>query len=105
MRYSSRRSFLRTASLFAGGLSVVFGKPYRLFAASTAGYPTYTPPPSPRATINFNLDWKFLREDAKHAEAPLFDDSKWSTVSTPHSFNDIDSFRTIISHSGGDRGT
>ncbi len=34
-----------------------------------------------------------------------FDDSAWQTVSTPHSFNDIDSFRTIISHSGGDRGT
>ena len=34
-----------------------------------------------------------------------FDDSQWETVSTPHSFNDVDSFRTIIDHSGGDRGT
>ncbi len=34
-----------------------------------------------------------------------FDDSQWATVSTPHSFNDVDSFRTIIDHSGGDRGT
>ncbi len=33
-----------------------------------------------------------------------FDDSKWETVSTPHTYNDVDSFRTIISHSGGDRG-
>ena len=38
-------------------------------------------------------------------ENPSFDDSKWTTVSTPHSFNNVDSFRTIISHSGGDRGT
>ena len=39
------------------------------------------------------------------AEAPGFDDSAWTTVSTPHTFNDVDSFRQIISHSGGDRGT
>ena len=26
-------------------------------------------------------------------------------ISTPHSFNDVDSFRKIISHSGGDLGT
>ena len=34
-----------------------------------------------------------------------FNDSRWTTISTPHSFNDADSFRKIISHSGGDRGT
>ena len=39
------------------------------------------------------------------ASAPDFDDSKWATVATPHSFNDVDSFRTLISHGGGDRGT
>jgi beta-galactosidase len=39
------------------------------------------------------------------AEAPAFDDSSWTTVSTPHSFNDVDSFRKIIVHSGGDVGT
>ena len=39
------------------------------------------------------------------AQAPRLDDSKWATVSTPHSFNDVDSFREIISHGGGDRGT
>jgi beta-galactosidase len=32
-----------------------------------------------------------------------FDDSKWSDVSAPHTFNDIDSYTAIISHSGGDR--
>jgi beta-galactosidase len=55
--------------------------------------------------MNFDLNWKFLREDVAGAEAPAFDDSKWATVSTPHSFNDVDSFRQIISHGGGDRGT
>ena len=36
---------------------------------------------------------------------PSFDDSQWESVSTPHTFNDVDSFRVIIDHSGGDRGT
>ena len=65
----------------------------------------YTPPPSPRAKINFDCNWKFVREDVPGAEAPSFDDSPWTNVSTPHTFNDVDSFRQIISHSGGDRGT
>ncbi len=64
----------------------------------------YVPPASPRITFNFNLDWRFIREDIAGAEGAGFDDSKWETVSTPHTFNDVDSFRTIISHSGGDRG-
>jgi beta-galactosidase len=55
--------------------------------------------------MSFDLNWKFAREDAAGAEAPSFDDSSWATVSTPHTFNDVDSFRQIISHSGGDRGT
>ena len=29
----------------------------------------------------------------------------WSAVATPHSFNDVDSFRMLISHGGGDIGT
>ncbi|MGO9231238.1 MAG: hypothetical protein ACLQKA_18775, partial [Bryobacteraceae bacterium] len=65
----------------------------------------YTPPPSPRVKLNFDWNWKFIREDVPGAEAPGFDDSAWTTVSTPNTYNDVDSFRQIISHSGGDRGT
>ncbi len=71
----------------------------------TAAATPYIPPASPRVRIDFNRDWKFVREDVAGAEDPRFDDSKWSTVSTPHTFNDVDSFRQLISHSGGDRGT
>ena len=67
--------------------------------------PPYVPPASPRSTLNFDLNWRFIREDVPGAEASGYDDSAWSTVSTPHSFNDVDSFRQIISHGGGDRGT
>lgn len=65
----------------------------------------YLPPFSPRAELNFNLNWKFIRADVAGAQMPGFDDSAWITVSTPHTFNDVDSFRKIISHGGGDRGT
>jgi beta-galactosidase len=65
----------------------------------------FTPPASPRVTYNFNSDWRFIRQDVPGAEVPSFDDSQWESVSTPHTFNDVDSFRVIIDHSGGDRGT
>ena len=84
--------------------------PIALAALATASAlqsaePRYTPPASPRSTYNFNYDWKFIRQDVPGAMDVSFDDSQWQTVSTPHSFNDVDSFRTIIDHSGGDRGT
>jgi len=72
----------------------------RLQAADTG---TYAPPVSPRATYNFNPGWKFIRQDVTNAEQAGFDDSKWADVSAPHTFNDVDSYTAIISHSGGDR--
>ena len=99
----SRRRFLETAAVAAAGLPVLFKAGHPAFAAVPAT--RYTPPASPRARQNFNLNWRFIREDVAGAEAPAFDDSQWTTVSTPHSFNDVDSFRKIISHSGGDLGT
>ena len=45
-----------------------------------------------RTTVNFNPDWKFLRADAAGAETPGFDDSAWADISTPHTFNDTDTF-------------
>src|ERR1019366_2653767 len=76
-----------------------------LSGGASAQTARYAPPLSPRAKLNFDLNWKFVRDDVPGAEAPSFDDSAWTTVGTPHTFNDVDSFRQIISHSGGDRGT
>jgi beta-galactosidase len=46
-----------------------------------------------RLTLNFNPDWKFLREDPGSGPiAPGFDDGGWTTVSAPHTYNDVDSF-------------
>jgi len=87
------------------GMPVVLGRGYPAFAAGEAVGAPYSPPRSPRTTLNFNLDWRFIKEDVSDAQAPDFNDAQWATISTPHSFNDVDSFRTIISHGGGDRGT
>lgn len=64
---------------------------------------TYTPPASPRVTFNFNPGWQFIRQDVTNADLVAFDDSHWSEVSAPHTWNDVDSYNNIISHSGGDR--
>jgi beta-galactosidase len=64
----------------------------------------FTPPASPRATYDFNPGWKFVFGDAQGADQPAFDDSSWTSVSLPHSWNETDSYRNYISHSGGDRG-
>jgi beta-galactosidase len=55
---------------------------------------------------NFSMDpgWQFMKQDVSGAQATSFDDSKWTPVSTPHTYNDVDSFRGYISHSGGDHG-
>jgi len=62
----------------------------------------YAAPASPRATYNFNPGWKFIRQDVPGAEAPAFDDSKWENVSTPHTYNDADTFDEWIRHSSGE---
>jgi beta-galactosidase len=45
-----------------------------------------------RLTLNFNPGWKFIKADPPGAGGPEFDDSDWTTVSAPHTFNDTDTF-------------
>ena len=63
----------------------------------------FVSPASPHAIYSFNPGWKFVREDVTNAAQVAFNDSKWSDVSAPHTYNDTDSYTDIISHSGGDR--
>jgi beta-galactosidase len=69
---------------------------------SNAGDEQFTVPVSQRATYNFNPGWKFIKQDVPGAEAPAFDDSSWETVSTPHTYNDVDTFHNWIRHSSGE---
>jgi beta-galactosidase len=45
-----------------------------------------------RLTLNFNPDWKFIKADPPGAQSPNFNDSGWTTVSAPHTYNDADTF-------------
>jgi beta-galactosidase len=57
----------------------------------------YTPPANNRVKLCFNYDWKFIKQDLKKSginpEVPSYNDSSWTSVSLPHSFNDVDRWR------------
>jgi len=42
---------------------------------------------SAREQININHDWKFKLGDYPGGEAVVFDDSAWSAINLPHSFD------------------
>jgi beta-galactosidase len=86
-------------SLAAAALGLVLCSSLPLRAAETR----FTPPATPRAAYNFNPGWKFSFGDAAGAEQPGFDDSAWASVSLPHTWNETDTYRAYISHSGGDQ--
>ena len=91
---------MKLRAIFPVAAIVLMTSTLPLWSADTK----FVPPVTPRVTYNFNADWKFIRQDVPGAEVVGFDDAAWETVSTPHTFNDVDSFRMIIDHSGGDRG-
>jgi beta-galactosidase len=74
-----------------------------VLAAAISRAETFLPPASPCATYNFNADWKFFKGDVTNAGRVDFDDSKWTTVSAPHTWNDTDTYDEIISHNDGER--
>ena len=63
-------------------------------------FAAYTPPASNRVVFNFNLDWKFIKQNVTGAEQVSYNDSSWATVSLPHTFNDVDSYDEWITGSG-----
>ncbi len=48
--------------------------------------------PSSIKPFEFNRHWKFVKADPNGAQSIDFDDSHWSDVSLPHTFNDGDTF-------------
>jgi beta-galactosidase len=63
-----------------------------LLALFTLGLLSLTGWSAERLNLNFNPDWKFIQADPTGAATPGFDDSTWTTVSTPHTYNDTDTF-------------
>lgn len=64
-----------------------------------------SPPLAPYAEHSLDPGWQFIKQDVTGAEALAFNDSAWSTVSTPHTYNDVDSYGQLINHSSGDVGS
>ena len=60
---------------------------------------------SPYGAFSLDPGWRFVKRDVSGAQSKDFDDSSWDVVSTPHTYNDTDSFRVLTNHSSGDTGT
>src|SRR5205814_6495177 len=50
----------------------------------------FIPPADPRVVTNLDAGWKFLRADAANAQTVAFNDSSWSNVNVPHTWNNVD---------------
>src|SRR5436190_8623290 len=47
----------------------------------------YVPPASPRVDLDLDSAWKFHKGDASGASSTTFNDSTWSSVILPHTWN------------------
>jgi beta-galactosidase len=51
---------------------------------------TYTPPASHRADMVLDSNWRFIRQDVTGAQNSNYDDSAWSVINLPHTWNNLD---------------
>jgi beta-galactosidase len=86
----SRRTLLRATAAGATMFTPAVTSPQEAAAAPASG----------RQTYSLNLDWKFIKQNVSGAQQPAYDDSAWTTVSVPHTYNDVDSFDDWITSSG-----
>jgi beta-galactosidase len=88
----SRRQLLGTA---AGAALATFAVGGGTASAATpaaggdAAAATYTPP-ALRTWLSLNSGWRFHKGDVTNAQAPAFDDSSWTALSVPHTWNAAD---------------
>src|SRR5438094_9994402 len=50
----------------------------------------YSPPLTHRADLSLNSGWRFIRQDVAGAQTNGFDDSSWSPINLPHTWNNLD---------------
>src|SRR5882724_4256404 len=51
---------------------------------------TYSPPSNPREDISLDAGWRFIRQDVAGAQTNGFDDSSWTNLNLPHTWNNLD---------------
>ncbi|PRY25805.1 glycoside hydrolase family 2 protein [Pseudosporangium ferrugineum] len=59
-------------------------------SAATPGGDPRVPATAGRTTAELTTGWRFTKGDPAGARLPDFDDSSWSAVALPHTWNDID---------------
>jgi beta-galactosidase len=72
---------------------ILFGLGFGPFSSTRsvhAAASVYTPPASNRVDLDLNADWKFHLGDVTGAQNTSFDDSSWSSISVPHTWNNLD---------------
>ena len=57
---------------------------------TTLASEVYVPPATHRADIILDSNWRFIRADAPGADATNFDDSTWTAITLPHTWNNLD---------------
>ena len=50
----------------------------------------YTPPANERVDVILDSGWRFIRQDVAGAQNSNFDDSAWSVINLPHTWNNLD---------------
>jgi beta-galactosidase len=56
----------------------------------SAGGQTYTPPANSRVDILLDAGWRFIQQDVSGAQNTNFDDSAWSLINLPHTWDVAD---------------
>ena len=51
---------------------------------------TYTPPTNGRVDISLDSGWKFIQQNVTGAQTPFFEDSSWTNVTLPHTWDIAD---------------
>jgi len=85
MRYKTGPISAQRYALQSTLLSILLLGPALLLSAEP-----YTPPPTHRADIVLSSGWRFIRQDVAGADSLAFDDSNWTTVTLPHTWNNLD---------------
>ena len=60
------------------------------FSAGIVCGETYSPPSNPREDINLDSGWRFIRQDVTGAQTNGFDDSSWTLLDLPYTWNNLD---------------
>jgi beta-galactosidase len=67
--------------------------PFAVVAVTIVVPPAFTapfqPPQTAREKLNFDLNWKFKKNDQSGAQAPTYDDASWTTIHLPHTFQKV----------------